>query len=93
MVGFDASIKGLANIFGDKCMPLPLKYLGLQLGSKTRCKFIWNEFVEHIERKFAPWKKNLFNKVGKMALIKTSLSNLPTYFFYFFLIHASIGKN
>jgi hypothetical protein len=39
----------------------------------------WNGVVEKSIRTLASWKRMYFSKGGRIALIKSTLSNLPTY--------------
>ena len=41
---------------------------------------IWNLILEKIERKLAGWKKLYLSKGGRLTLLKSTLSSLPTYF-------------
>ena len=59
---------------------LPLRYLGLLLGAKYEELSIWNPILEKIERRLAGWKRLYLSKRGKVTLIKSTLSSLPTYF-------------
>ena len=69
-----------------------MKYLGLPLGAKFKDKSIWNPILEKIERKLAGWKKLYLSKGGRVTLIKSTLSNLPTYFLSLFPIPASVAN-
>ena len=71
---------------------LPMKYLGLPLGAKYNDKTIWNPILEKMERKLASWKKLYLSKGGRVTLIKSTLSNLPTYFLSLFPIPASVAN-
>ena len=70
----------------------PMKYLGLPLGAKFKDKSIWNPILEKMERKLAGWKKLYLSKVGRVTLIKSTLSNNPTYFLSLFPILASVAN-
>ena len=70
----------LLNVLGCKQGTLPMKYLGLPLGDKFKEKTIWNLIMEKIERRLAGWKHLSLSKRGRVTLIKSTLSNLPTYF-------------
>ena len=71
---------------------LPMKYLGLPLGAKFKDKSIWNPILEKMERRLAGWKKLYLSKGGRVTLIKSTLSNLPTYFLSLFPIPASVAN-
>ena len=82
----------LVAILGCKQGSLPMKYLGLPLGAKFKDKSIWNPILEKMERKLAGWKKLYLSKVGRVTLIKSTLSNNPTYFLSLFPILASVAN-
>jgi len=71
---------------------LPLKYLGLPLGVPFKAKSIWDDVVGKIERRLAIWKRMYLSKGGRVTLIKSTLSNLPTYFLSLFPIPSSVAS-
>jgi hypothetical protein len=91
-VGHVDNVDGLAGILGCGVSSLPLKYLGLPLRACYKAKSIWNGVVEKIERRLASWKRVYLSKGGRITLIKSTLSNLPTYFMFLFLIPASVAN-
>ena len=82
----------LVVVLGCKQGSLPMKYLGLPLGAKFKDKSIWNPILEKMERKLAGWKKLYLSKVGRVTLIKSTLSNNPTYFLSLFPILVSVAN-
>ena len=68
------------EILGCQQSSLPLKYLGLPLGASHKEETIWNPILEKMERCIVGWKMLYLSKGGKVTLIKSTLSNLPTYF-------------
>ena len=50
---------------------------------------IWNPILEKMERRLAGGKRLYLSKGGKVTLIKSTLSSLPT---YFLSIHPIPGK-
>ena len=82
----------LVEILGCRESALPLKYLGLPLGASFKDKSIWNPILEKMERRLAGWKMLYLSKGGKVTLIKSTLSSLPTYFLSLFPIPAKVAK-
>jgi len=68
-----------------------MKYLGLPLGASFKAKSIWDGIIEKIERCLVRWKMYL-SKGGRVTLIKSSLSNLPTYFMFLFLLPTGVAN-
>ena len=92
VVGAVHNFELLVAVLGCKQGSLPMKYLGLPLGEKFKDKTIWNPILEKMERKLAGWKKLYLSKGGRVALIKSTLSNIPTYFLSLFPIPASVAN-
>jgi hypothetical protein len=91
-VGIVDNIDDLAGILGCGVSSLPLKYLGLPLGAPFKAKSSWDEVVGKIERRLASWKRLYLSKGGRVTLIKSTLSNLPTYFLSLFPIPSSVAS-
>jgi hypothetical protein len=91
-VGSVVDVDHLAELLGCDTSSLPLKYLGLQLGASFKLKSMWAELVDLMSRRLAPWKRMYLSKGGRVALIKSTLSNLPTYMMSLFPIPASVAK-
>jgi hypothetical protein len=91
-VGEVPHLEALAEIFGCKTSALPMKYLGLPLGAHFKVQSIWNPIVEKLERRLAGWKWLYLSKGGRLTLIKSTLSNLPTYYLSLFPIPAVVSK-
>ena len=82
----------LLNVLGSKQGTLLMKYLGLPLGAKFKDKTIWNLILEKIEWRLAGWKHLHLSKGGRVTLIKSTLSNLPTYFLSLFPIPTAVAN-
>jgi hypothetical protein len=91
-VGEVPHLEELANILGCKTATLPMKYLGLPLGAHFKVQSIWDPVVEKLERRLAGWKRLYLSKGDRLTLIKSTLSNLPTYYLSLFPIPASVAK-
>jgi hypothetical protein len=66
----------------------PLYLCSTQVDMKT----IWDGVLEIMERRLAGWKKMYLSKGGRLTLIKSTLSNLPTYFLSLFPIPVSVAQ-
>ena len=82
VVGLVHNIDLLLLVLGCKQGSLRMKYLGLPLGAKFKDKTTWNPILEKMERRLAGWKRLYLSKGGRVTLIKSTLSSLPTYFLY-----------
>ena len=91
-VGDVPILEELADILDCKTSILPMKYLGLPLGANFKAEAIWNPIVEKMERRLAGWKRLYLSKGGWLTLIKSTLSNLPTYFLSLFPIPANVAN-
>ena len=92
LVGMVHNFDLLFSVLGYKQGTLPMKYLGLPLGAKFKDKTIWNPILEKIERRLVGWKRLYLSKGGRVTLIKSTLSNLPTYFLSLFPIPAAVAN-
>ena len=92
VVGAVHNIELLVAVLGYKQGSLTVKYLGLPLGEKFKDMTIWNPILEKMERKLASLKKLYISKGGRVTLIKSALSNLPTYFLSLFPIPALVAN-
>jgi hypothetical protein len=89
-VGDVPHIEELMQLLGYKKSVLPMQYLGLPLGATFKETAIWNPVLERVEKRLASWKRLYLSKGGKVTLIKSTLSNIPTYFLSLFPIPARV---
>jgi hypothetical protein len=82
----------LASCLGCGTANLPLKYLGLLLGASFKLKAMLMDLEDLIARRLALWKRSYLSKGRRVALIKSTLSNLPTYLLSLFLIPVDVTK-
>jgi len=92
LFGVVHSFELLLNVLDCKQGTLPMKYLGLPLGAKFKDNAIWNPILEKMERRLGGWKCLYLSKGGKVTLIKSTLSNVPTYFLSLFPILAAVAN-
>ena len=69
----------LAIELGCKIWSLPAEYLGLPLGAKRKASSVWDGIEERFRKRLANWKRQYISKGGRLTLIRSCLSNLPTY--------------
>ena len=82
----------LAEILGCRIGSLPMTYLRMPLGASHESPTIWNPILEKIERKLAGWKKLYLSKGGRLTLLKSTLSSLPTCFLSLFTIPTHVAN-
>ena len=80
------NLEVLANILHCRVGSLLMKYLRMPLGTLFKIASIWNPILEKMEKKLLGWKRLYLSKDGRLTLLKSTLSSLPTYFFYLFLL-------
>jgi hypothetical protein len=91
-VGNGVQVGRLADILGCEVASLPVKYLGLPLGASYKSTRIWDGVIEKVENRLASWKRLYLSKGGRVTLIKSTLSNLPTYYMSLFPIPVCVAS-
>ena len=91
-VGVVPNLSTLADIMCYHIGALPMSYLGMPLGAPFKSKAIWNSIVEKMERELAGWKSIYLSKGGRLTLLKSTLSSLPTNYLSLFTIPASVAQ-
>ena len=85
-VGDVNNVDALANILHYRVGSLLMKYLEIPLGTSFKIASIWNPVLEKMKKKLFGWKRLYLSKGGRLMLIKSTLSSLPTYFLSLFTI-------
>ena len=85
-------LSAMAELLYCRIGSLPLQYLGMPLGASYKALEIWNPIIEKIECRLAGWHKIYLSKAGRLTLLKSTLSNLPTYYISLFPILVSVAK-
>ena len=78
-VGRVERVEGLACELGCSIGSLPTKYLGLPLGAKHMSIGVWDRVEERFHKRLALRKRQYISKGGRLTLIGSTLSNMPTY--------------
>ena len=68
-----------------------MSYLGLPLGGNPKTIGFWDSVVERISRRLDGWKMTFLSLGGRITLIQSSLSHIPSYFLSLFKIPVSIA--
>jgi hypothetical protein len=92
LVGVINDMSSLASILSCRVGALPMLYLGLPLGAPYKALSVWNSILEKIERRLASWQSLYLSKGGRLTLLKSTLSSLPTYYLSLFTIPASVAQ-
>ncbi|RVW23803.1 putative ribonuclease H protein [Vitis vinifera] len=81
----------LALLLDCKASVWPILYLGLPLGGNpTTCGF-WDPVIERISRRLDGWQKAYLSFGGRITLVQSCLSHIPSYFLSLFKISASMA--
>ena len=74
------NVEMLAVELGCKVGRLPSTYFGLPLGTRYKSVRVQDGVEERLRKRLALRKSQYISKGGRATLIKSTLSNLPTYF-------------
>ena len=72
-------VEGLAFELGCNIGSLPTEYLGMPLGAKHKEARVWDGVEERFRKRLALWKRQYISKGGRLTLLRSVLSNMPTY--------------
>ena len=90
-VGVVGNLTTLASVLGCNVGRLPMTSLGMPLGAHFKDPSIWNPIIEKMEKKLSGWKCLYLSKGGRLTLLKSTLSSLPTYFLSLFSIPQAVA--
>ena len=90
-VGVVGNLTTLASVLGCNVGRLPMMYLGMPLGAHFKDPSIWNPIIEKMEKKLFGWKCLYLSKGGRLTLLKSTLSSLPTYFLSLFSVPQAVA--
>ena len=68
-VGEVGNLDALATILHCRVGSLPMKYLGMPLGTPYKIASMWNPILERMERKLSSWKRLYLSKEVKLSYI------------------------
>jgi hypothetical protein len=64
----------------------------MPLGASYKATAVWNPILEKMERRLSGWQKLYLSKGGRLTLLRSTLSSLPTYFLSLFTIPISVAQ-
>ena len=79
-------VERLAFELGCNIGSLSIEYLGLPLGAKHKAARVWDGVEERFRRRLALWKRQHISKGGRLALIRSALSNMLAYLMSLFCL-------
>ena len=87
-IGMPESWKQNAANFLNCCLlTIPFVYLGITIGANSRKCQTWDLIIQKCERRLEKWKqRNISLGGGRVTLIQSILTSIPTYFLSFFKI-------
>jgi hypothetical protein len=91
-IGEIEDVERLAQLLGCQVASLPMTYLDLPLGASYKVVSIWNGIIEKMEQRLAGWKRMYLSKGGRLTLLKSTLSNLPSYYLPLFPIPVGMAN-
>ena len=62
----------------------------MPLGTLYKTPSIWNLILERMDKKLLGWKRLYLSKGGRLTLLKSTLSSLPTYYLSLFTIPKAV---
>ncbi|RVW94050.1 putative ribonuclease H protein [Vitis vinifera] len=90
--GFSVGRIGQEQVSGLKINLEKSTISGLPLGGNPKTIGFWDPVVERISRRLDGWKKAYLSLGGRITLIQSCLSHIPSYFLSLFKIPASIAS-
>lgn len=81
----------LADQLGCSVGSWPMTYLGLPLGGNPMSLEFWNPVVEKMHKRLDGWRKGFLSRGGRVMLVQSVLSNLPTYYMSVFKLPGQVA--
>ncbi|GMP55749.1 hypothetical protein CsSME_00020479 [Camellia sinensis var. sinensis] len=89
----DALLLSFARLFNCKVHTLPIKFLGLSLGANPSRKATWKPVIDNFKARLSGWRRKMLSFVGRLTLIKSTLSSLPVYFLSLFKMPEGVARD
>ena len=85
-------VKSLADSVGCEVGFWPTTYLGMPLGGNPCCRSFWEPVISKVSKRLDGWKRTFLSKGGRLTLIQSVLSAIPTYFLSLFRVPSGVSK-
>ena len=85
-------VSTLASVLNHQESKWPLSYLGLPSSENPKLKVFWDPVVEKGASRLDGWKKACLSLRGRITLIHTCLSHIPSYFLSLFKVPALVAS-
>lgn len=73
-------------VMGCPQTDFPIMYLGMPLTLKKPTKELFIPLIENIERRMQGWQSRLLSRGGRLVLVQSVLSSIPTYHMICFVL-------
>ena len=91
--GLDAEeLSRCAEILATPIGTLPIRYLGLPLTNRRLRTQDWQPVMAKVESRLSGWRGRLLSRGGRLILVKSVLSALPTFFMSVFQMPAGVRR-
>jgi len=85
-------IQRFAAILNYEVMENPFVYLGMSIGGFHKRKAFWDGVVDQMKKSLSRWKGRFLSLAGRICLIKSVLSFIPLFYFFFIQNVGGDGK-
>ena len=86
----DQVITSRAEMVGCEVGTWPISYLGMPLGGNPCSRSFWEPVISKVAKRLDGWKKAFLSKGGRLTLIESVLSAIPTYFLSLFKMPSKV---
>lgn len=80
----DLNVQEIMEDFACPIQNFPCKYLGLPLHTRRLRRVDIQPLIDKVANRIPTWKGRFLNKAGRLKILNTALSSIPTYFLTIF---------
>ena len=88
----DSEQQNIANLLNCIIGKMPMMYLGFPISSTNIGVGGFKNIVDKMRKKLQPWKGIHLSSGGRLVLTNSSLSSMPTYTMWVFLLQDGVHK-